>query len=84
MPLNWRSSRTTWVKAAAWDLAESARGAKSAMATRGLLTSIPIEVRNQSWPTAGLAKGAREIKIEIEPTRLNFKSTFTSGKLPSC
>ena len=48
MPLNWRSSRTTCVKREAWDLAESARGTRSAMATRGLLVSPrPVPARNQ-------------------------------------
>src|SRR5271157_387993 len=53
MPEKERSSRTTCVKRAAWALAESARGAKSATAMRGIWTlPRPVPVRNQSWAKA--------------------------------
>src|SRR5271165_2055579 len=53
MPLNCKSSRTTWVKREACALAVSARGPKSATAMRGLLVSPrPVPARNQSCPSA--------------------------------
>jgi hypothetical protein len=53
MPEKERSSRTTEVKRAAWAVAVSARGAKSATAMRGsCVLPRPVPVRNQSWAKA--------------------------------
>src|SRR5260370_37712944 len=78
MPLNGSSSRTTWVKAAAWGLAESERAAKSAMATRGLLTFIPIAVRNQSCAAAERPQKPKNTRTKKEPRHLSFACTLTS------
>src|SRR2546430_3873757 len=55
MPLYSRSSRTTWVKRAAWDLAASERAAKSAMAMRGFASPSPVAILMRSWAAAECA-----------------------------
>src|ERR1700726_991656 len=52
MPLNCKSSRTTWVKSCEWDLALSARGAKSVTAMRGFSRPNPVPVCTQSCAKA--------------------------------
>src|SRR6267378_3366416 len=81
MPLNWRSSRTICVKREAWGLAESARGTKSAMAMRGLLASMPIAVRNQSWADADLPDKARRVRNRNVRKPLSFECTLTSESI---
>src|SRR5947208_15863052 len=81
MPLNWRSSRTIWVKRMEWDLAESARGVKSAMATRGLLASMPIAVRNQSCADTDFPDKARRIRNKQVLKPLSCGCTLTSESM---
>src|SRR6266404_4538557 len=82
MPLNWTSSRTIWVKREAWDLVESARAAKSAMATRGLLVSpSPVPARNHPWdcPNAAWAENAKIVRSGRRCFRLRTTCTLELG-----
>src|ERR1700686_1845789 len=72
-----RSSRTVCVKRAAWGLALSARGAKSATAMRGLSTPRPVPVRNQSWAAAG-----RDKRESVRTERIS-EARFLLGKIAS-
>src|SRR6266481_2321122 len=83
MPENWRSSRTIWVKREEWDFADSARGAKSEMATRGLLVSPrPVPARNHpsDWASAGCAVSERNAQRKNRRDRLNAPLTFDLRK----
>src|SRR5216684_7083124 len=81
MPENWRSSRTTCVKSEACGFAVSERAAKSEIARRGLLASMPIAVRNQSCAAADLPQKARITKTKNELRPLSFDSTLTSENM---
>src|SRR6266849_4571776 len=81
MPENWRSSRTTRVKREACGFPASERAAKSAMARRGLLASMPIAVRNQSCAAADPPQKARITKTKKELKPLRFTCTLTSQKM---
>src|SRR5260370_25622718 len=81
MQENWGSSRTTGVKSEACGLGVSERAAKSAIARRGLLASMPIAVRNQSCAAADLPQKARITKTKNELRPLSFYSTLTSKNM---
>src|SRR5271163_4870329 len=79
MPQNCRSSRTTCVNSAACDFAVSARGPKSATATRGLFASpSPVLAWNQSCADA---RGATSVPNATKSRKENGRTLdrkFTS------
>src|SRR5271154_4994287 len=79
MPQNCRSSRTTCVNRAACDLAASARGPKSATATRGLFVSPrPVLAWNQSCPDASGATSAPKATKNRKENERTLDKKFTS------
>src|SRR5271167_3803593 len=82
MPQNCRSSRTTCVNSAACDFAVSARGPKSATATRGLLVSPrPVPARNQSCAPAVRADASDRTDTANKTYNLDDDLKTTSDEL---